>query len=35
MPFDTTDGQGQLAHDASILSSIKQTNIAEHVLEAL
>jgi len=35
MLFDTIDGQGQLAHDAKILSSIKQTNIAEHALEVL
>jgi hypothetical protein len=28
MPLDTIDGQGQLAQDASILSSTRQANIA-------
>ncbi len=35
LPFDTIDNQGQLAHDANILSSIKWVDIAKHALKAL
>ncbi len=34
-PFNTIDDQGQLAHDANILSSTRQVNIAVHALEVL
>jgi hypothetical protein len=35
LPLDMIDGKGWLAHDANILSSTRQVNIAEHVLEVL
>jgi hypothetical protein len=35
LPFDTIDGQRQLAQNASILSSTRQADIAKYVLEAL
>jgi hypothetical protein len=35
LPFDMIDGQGQLAQDASILSSTRQVDIVEHALETL
>jgi len=35
LPFDMIDGKGWLAQDANILSSTRQVNIVEHVLEVL
>ncbi len=35
MPFDTINGQRWLAQGANILSSTRQVDIVEHVLEAL
>ncbi len=35
LPFDTINGQRQLAKDASIVSSTRWVDIAEHVLEVL
>jgi hypothetical protein len=35
MPFDMINDQGQLALNASILSSTRWANIAKHALEAL
>ncbi len=35
LPFDMIDGQAWLAQDVSIMSSTRQANIIEHILEAL